>query len=128
MPPSETSLKELLERVRKAEGPDRKIDLAVCEGLKRPLLWGGDIEGLGSQPYTASLDACLALMAEVLPGWHWYASCGPNGGHVEIDQNGDEGVTGRDYVSPGNRRPLPLALLDCILQALLSQDQSDAST
>jgi hypothetical protein len=71
-------LKELLERVEKATGPDREIDvwlLALLGDKESP--WGiGDIEYALTDPeltcdpptYTVSLDACLALVERVLPG------------------------------------------------------------
>ncbi len=85
-------LSELISRLEKAEGPDREIDawigyhtdLAV-EGMS----WRAKIDRFGIDhamkaatsdsniwstslpPYTASLDATVALIERVLPGWGW---------------------------------------------------------
>ena len=59
---------ELIERVEKGEGADRRLDWDV---LNATLAKG---EGYAWDPkrgheYTASLDAVLALIEEKLPGW-----------------------------------------------------------
>jgi len=53
----------LVERLEKATGPDREIDAAIRAQL-------GISEGYHAHEfYTASLDAALALVERVLPGW-----------------------------------------------------------
>lgn len=88
-----TDLNELLERVKAATGPDREIDVALLH------LWDPDHEALRSYDeryqielrdgvfsvwktdggysasvpfprFTASIDAALALVGRVLPGWN----------------------------------------------------------
>jgi hypothetical protein len=90
-----SELSELLERVRKATGPDRKIDAAIARLFDLPICIEPDClpdvmrrilarmdEG-GDDPevnaYTASIDAALALVERVLPGWSW--SVGVNENH-----------------------------------------------
>lgn len=158
-PPSDPSLKEILERVRKAEGPDRDLDWRMFSNVANAYMRGHhwrdslfvDLDGKSAGPnaidwskdglrwyqdvdmprYSESLDACLALMAEVLPGWRWYMAMGRS--------RPGEPLYGASLLSPGRSADEepdviaehevgPLALLDCILSALLSQDQSDAST
>jgi len=78
-------LRELLERVRKAEGPDRELDaeLAICFGWQYRSRKGrgrewlddsfGSVETWVRQPpaFTASLDAITALIERELPGQAW---------------------------------------------------------
>lgn len=118
---STPELKELLERVRKAEGPDPELDLAVHVALNPfPQSVTPRLPAL-----TSSLDACLSLMGEVLPGWMRTVAQYEDGFQVGI-------------FSPENRpanigewsiqQSEPLALLDCILQALLNQEARKEKT
>lgn len=76
-----STLRSLKERLEKAEGPDRALDLAVCEAVGAEMNYSGDLVGLGSPFYTFSLDASLSLVREMLPGWWWkVGSC-----HVSDD-------------------------------------------
>jgi len=67
-------LMDLADRVEKADGADRELDVAIHQFLERPVLWAVDDDGceyqaLVSVPlYTASLDAALSLVPE---GWKW---------------------------------------------------------
>lgn len=61
-------LTELIERVKAAKGPDRELDYALCdqfleykERRMARVKTGYD--------YTTSVDAALALVERVLPGW-----------------------------------------------------------
>lgn len=98
------TLQELLERVEKADGPDRELDARIWKALnpdqqvlfdggdvrtRRPAEYGrladlpldgfGDWEGIaghiGAPCMTASVDAALALVETKLPGWS--VVCGP---------------------------------------------------
>jgi len=86
------TLRALQARIRQSKGADRELDAEIAA-----LFLGGEIEcrqanytmdlhpvrkyastmhvgGIGREPvvyYTASLDACVALMDAVLPGWKW---------------------------------------------------------
>ena len=76
------SLQELRERVRAATGPDRELDRKIIEALASMrerelgkdrgydlfLARGGDAE---APEITSSIDAVLALVEMVLPGWYW---------------------------------------------------------
>lgn len=86
-----TTLRELKERVDAAEGPDRDLDGEI-EVLARRLeayAAGLDDETRAKwesragwvfdafttyepKPFTASIDASLALVERVLPGWVWH--------------------------------------------------------
>lgn len=98
-----TAHAELITRLEAATGPDREIDLDIAVGLK--IAPGGekwerrngryDQGGsphlrenrapdpgpwptFSAQPYTASVDAALALLERVLPGWAGMVSFGPS--------------------------------------------------
>lgn len=62
-----TDLQSLLTRLEEAERPDRGLD-GCLDGLV-----DHDNEAW-PPPYTASLDAALALVERALPGWHWEVS------------------------------------------------------
>lgn len=82
-----TDLQGLLERVEKASGPDREVDLLIVElfpespaadivvgrvrrwiDARQPHQYSANAFNAGQLPYTASLDAALALVERVLPG------------------------------------------------------------
>src|SRR5262245_50781771 len=73
-PPMDSrALSELLERVRKAKGPDRELDKA----LWRHLIFDAELDkpghdwmaqvGKTTPAYTASIDSALALVERLLP-------------------------------------------------------------
>ncbi|HET6518667.1 MAG TPA: hypothetical protein VFG47_02470 [Geminicoccaceae bacterium] len=95
-------LSDLLQRVRAATGHDPDLDAAIA-GLEH--------RAAEVPAYTASVDACLALVHRALPGWGW---------HVGYDARG---VIPYAAVSKGRARheagapTVPLALLAAILRA-----------
>lgn len=65
---------ELIERLEKATGPDRELDIAICAALGKTRL----DPGFQTAPaYTDSLDAALTLVPE---GLGWIISRHDNGG------------------------------------------------
>lgn len=69
---TDATLSALLARVEAATGPDREIDLSLAALAypKTPRSYWADHTGHGAQEeYTASVDAALALIERVLPGW-----------------------------------------------------------
>lgn len=92
-------MKDLLERVKAATGPDRELDGALAEafgwrqitvdhGLRltrewlRPDGFPLPVGTMADPPFfTASLDAALALVERALPGWSWA------GGNTRRDDN-----------------------------------------
>ncbi len=58
------ALERLLERVKGAKGPDREIDLSLMQ-IVDP---GAIPQSSANLPYTASVDAALALVERELPG------------------------------------------------------------
>jgi len=86
-------LSGLIERLERATGPDRELDVWLAMALERPttLLNGqtfseavaalpNDLHGIARhwpiEPLTASLDAALALVERVRPG-EWIEVSGP---------------------------------------------------
>lgn len=72
-------MQELIERLEKATGPDRELDLAIGQLLPPPHPFSLSIEQQrGGKPpvpaFTASIDAALTLVPE---GWDWRVS-GPD--------------------------------------------------
>lgn len=150
-----SNLSSLLDRVRKAEGPDRDLDamilvaitptLSTSDDLRYAMLRDSDCSpgtywikqrsgaSLRTAPtLTSSLDACLSLLRECLPGWRWYMAMGRS--------RPDEPLYGASLLAPGrsaddepdviaeHEHGPSLALLDCILQAILSQQSEVEKT
>ncbi len=102
-------LKTLLPQVKAATGRDHDIDLAIAHIV-------GHVTHDDEAPaYTASVDACIALIEHALPGWHWHVGYGPDGvfpyasvrkGHIQFEA---ESTT------------VPLALLTALLEACVAQ-------
>lgn len=63
-----TTLSELLARVKAATGPDRGLDCDIWCELFAPDAMVID-HAARFTPYTASIDAALALVKKLLPGW-----------------------------------------------------------
>lgn len=142
-----TALKELLERVEKAEGPDRELDeetIAAIGGKQKRGDWwiGHSYIGRVAPPYTSSIDACVALIEKVLPDWWHTAGLCSLTGHASIgpDYNGPAGERlRREFpverfdgkfdadLAPGDgKHRTCYALLHCILQALIAKEESNA--
>ena len=111
------ALKSLLERVEKATGPDRELDGAIWRETigfdpdrMLPQAWP-DIGQPPSPfpPLTASLDASLSLVNEMLPG-----------GIVTITTTGlaDILVASETWIKSPPLRTPPLAVLSALLRAL----------
>ena len=95
------ALRDLAAAIASATGSDRALDRAVAETLAQDPEIG----------YSASVDACLALLHAVLPGWAWHIGYGPLGimpyAVVQRDEQRYE----------ASAATVPLALLDAIVQA-----------
>lgn len=95
----------LAERVEALDGPDETLDAEICIATGalsdvrfypfpvhgEPYWEGRDRDGgpASVEPYTASLDAVAALIAEKLPGWAWRVGtcCVSDDGWVVPDFN-----------------------------------------
>lgn len=138
-PHDPAALRALQERVRSAEGADIELDAAIDVTIfggetvwkttrytmeqypasRRPSL--NHVGGFANEyvpRVTSSIDACVALIEKVLPGWHWEVG-GDNTAMVrdperEVFSSADFACWVGDVKSPA------LALLDCLLQALIA--------
>lgn len=140
-----TEIGELLERVKAATGPDRKLDRAIglsVGGLKSVEefgmagnWWERFTEGgltVGLPPYTASIDAALALVERVLPGWV-VSDLSQNSRHAGDPWGcelalyfGSEPSKNRSAFSGWDFPTAPLAILTALLSALTAlQDQNN---
>jgi hypothetical protein len=135
-----TDLTALLERVEKAESASRELDGLIAKAfgeLPAEAWWmtenvyGEDAEqwvsgGYGKykfyepEPYTASIDAALALVEKKLPGAEYDITTLYGIAGVELplnDHNGPQTARRRD----GN---IPLAIIECLLRSLQHGGQS----
>lgn len=62
-------MKDLIERLAKATGPDRELDAAIAYRCTKAAS-----AVMGFPSYTSSIDAALTLVPE---GWHWEVSDSP---------------------------------------------------
>ncbi len=134
MTTKEQSLERLIERVKAATGPDRELDCRIAyeldfevEGMAAPfrsycdvhdLKWG-DIARHANSPqsilshnlprFTASIDAALALVERLLPGWNYTFSRG----HCELRHPKHRA---KDVQAFG--KTTPLAILAALLSSL----------
>jgi hypothetical protein len=113
------TLASLLERVEKAEGPDRELDAAIW----RVLCWSNrDTIIPRDALLTASLDAALALVEEKLPGCNGLLMFGePH--RNPIMRLAPLYPDGRHPVEAGGAT-LPLAVLSALLRALIAQKET----
>ncbi len=111
----QTEISHLLARVRAATGHDVDLDTAIDAELP---LDGGD-----APAYTASVDACLALIGQALPGWHWHVGYGAKG-VMPYARVSDRTNTHRAQATAPT---VPLALLDALLQAKLAEGEADGT-
>ncbi|MDO9381873.1 MAG: hypothetical protein Q7T86_03325 [Hyphomicrobiaceae bacterium] len=117
-------LKDLLEKVRALDAPNMHVEADIARGvlgwIKDGDVWR-DKRGNGftdTKRFTSSLDACLSLLGQVLPKAEWtrnrYGRFSILYGAHCWNSHADSGDC--------------TALLDCILQALLSQQAVKETT
>ncbi len=72
-----SKLEELIAELEKAAGPNYELDRLITEVSGYPNIYrheDGHIPSNSTFPnFTASIDAAVALVNRVLPGWCWYA-------------------------------------------------------
>jgi len=126
-----SALEVLLERLEKAEGPDREIDFDLhileCESS----CWA-DVEVQverakrnGVVPYTASLDASIALVERIEPKWEYilnwrgWASRGRAFASVNEASAIDRSIAYHDT-------SVIIALLTAMVKALIAEEKNRA--
>lgn len=145
------TLTSLLERVEKATGPDRKLDGEIFAAFETysygdviPAA-GGMVVYAGPAPhapgqgrfevapkYTSSLDAALALVNEMLPGWFWRAGHVPSTHWVNgiayhcwchLSRTHADHCE-RDDEATGWAHTVPTAMLSALLRALIAKKET----
>jgi hypothetical protein len=71
--------------------------------------------------YSSSVDACLALIAEILPDWHWHIGHGPDEILPYAALRNQIGLDDDTQISITASAPtLPLALLHAAVKAIIA--------
>lgn len=111
-------LEELLERVEKATTANYNLETSISVALTPELAMRGI-----SPNVTASIDAALALVERVLPGWDWLKKSEkvislyrPLTEQEEIEK---AWAVHHDGAGPN----IPLAIISALLKALIAQEQ-----
>ena len=139
-----SDLSTLAERLEAATEPDRKLDADLWWAFKRPAaercFWNGALglprklgendpmpSGLGrsgcismAPPYTASIDAALALVEAMLPpyGWSWRVQHTLGSERASIWREGLRSEWSISLTAP----TAPLAILRALVAALAAQE------
>jgi len=105
-------LKRLEGEVAAATGADRHLDADIHETV-----YGARHEEV--PPYTASVDACLLLIHDRLPAWHWHIGYGPRGlfPYAVLTHDPADEDAKSEMMAP----TVPLALLGAFIKALRSE-------
>lgn len=127
-----TSLPELLKRVEAASGPDRELDAAVevaldqqtADGRARARYYSGYRDDELPPPLTASIDAALALVEMVLPGWFWNIGQFPNIRAQLAQPTVTEFGNAIGHRADETAGTIPLAILAALLKAKIAETGS----
>jgi len=104
-----TTLKQLEKKIAAATGADSGLDDDLHDAV-----YGSRSEQ--TPPYTASVDACLTLIQQRLPEWHWHIGYDPRGifPYAVLTHNPDDDDSRSEMAAP----TVPLALLGAFVKAL----------
>jgi hypothetical protein len=135
------AIDELIERCRKAEGPDRELDFLIHTHVVHPLTGDenytlqdvmDDLAMLGPEgmtidaPWTASIDAITALIEKELTGCGWYVARGVAEGRPAVTAAIYPSLEATKPIAKDTGATAPLALCLALLIALQSKETSDA--
>lgn len=119
--PNRKALSDLLQRVEEGTGPDRALDIDIWEAVTgREWIDNAcspNSEEIGD--YTASLDACVALVERVLPGWHVELKKFSDGWYAALARKSTD--SGYDFYR-GTQKPAAIALLIALIRTLLNKE------
>ncbi|MEO1018086.1 MAG: hypothetical protein AAFY56_10380, partial [Pseudomonadota bacterium] len=96
--------------IENATGADPSLDQAIAATFDRSSPDGRALD------YTASVDRCVELVHQLLPGWAWHVGFGPNGIVPYATLHDD--VHRTEAKAP----TVPLALLKAVTKARISID------
>lgn len=137
-----SDLRGLIERVEKATGPDREIDgdlheMAYGEWLRKhgyvsqgetgyfsptpPVQGAGHVRA--PEHYTDSVDAALALVEKMRPGWRLSLGGSGDAWQALIHENIVPHKSADFGESGSQTRPLPLAIILALLRSLDSPEK-----
>jgi len=153
---SRADLQALIERVEEATGPDRELDVDIAWAIEpdryRSAYWNGrlgkpgttlplKLDGLertsvrsNCPALTASVDAALALLGRVLPGWSIQLYRHPDGAFATLYRLGEvasilDGAVERYVATPYFESiqicdaHLPLAIIAATLRAMQQENE-----
>jgi len=106
----EAELARLDEHIGEATGPSKEIDQLIASAFHES----------NEVAFSASVDACLALIGRALPEWHWHVGHGPKGILPYASMASDNSSQRVEMVAP----TVPLALLGCLVKVLNSSPKS----
>lgn len=129
-----TELRDLAEMLNAATGASRELDAEIANATGWRLVWNDvfdisvrewvDANGIykaqeNAQPnFTSSIDAALALVERLLPGWEWSVwRCGEVCGATVYN-------TPKDEIEPSissHAPTAPLSILRALVAALIAQ-------
>lgn len=126
------TLLKLAADVEAAEGPDRELDVRVHAALKLghamediPGWPWPAIDRWAALPYTASVDAALALMRGKLPGWSYHLQQSFSGRVAarlyDPDEDYDEELPLPSFPARGDAPTLTRAIVAAVLRAVAGE-------
>ncbi|MEL6568195.1 MAG: hypothetical protein AAFQ22_07235 [Pseudomonadota bacterium] len=119
---------KLIDRLEKADGPDRELDAAIGELFPKTVTddYGAPLIDMDRGHLTASLDATLTLMEEVLPVPRWWPRLvlyeGIAGPMWQAQMDRPEDATEEEH--HGVHQSSAIALLIAILKAKQAMEES----
>lgn len=123
------SYKDIIERLSNAEGPDRKIDIAIGkllppERIESDGSWHEENDMVRFPVVTASIDASLALVGRMLPGWARGFDAGPKTIIAFVDRHDfSDRMFGAKYTAEAPTAPL--AILLALFKALEAKERGE---
>lgn len=117
---------EIIDRLEKATGPDRNIDVfawTLIIGIKpRHTFFAGRDEHV--EKITASIDASVALVEKMLPGWAHGYDKGQKTCIGFVDRHDfNDRITGARFTATG--ASAPIAILIALFKALEAKESGD---
>lgn len=116
------TLEALLKRVEEAGGGSRDLDRDIWQAFDAAAAGAPHGEMPGTF-YTSSIDAALALVERVLPGWTYALDNAGRTFHCELNSNTGRFLLQGDIERHASAPAAPLAILIAMLHALIAQTE-----